>query len=392
MSDTKTTATNRAEPGFATRAIHAGQEPDERTGAVNVPLYMSSTFVQQSPGEHKGWEYSRTANPTRDALEACMASLEAARFGFACASGCAATTTVAHLLKAGDHVVAGDDMYGGTYRLFEQVIKNNGIDFSYVDLGDPTNLKNAMRENTKMVWAETPTNPLLRLVDLKAISNIAKAHNALLVADNTFMSPYLQRPIEHGADLVVHSTTKYIGGHSDMVGGIIVTDNEELAERLAFLSNSMGGVQSNFDAWLTMRSLKTLAVRMRTHQENATALAQWLEAHPRVERVIYPGLQSHPQYELAQRQMDGPGGMITFFIEGGMDAARHFLERVEVFSLAESLGGVESLIEHPAIMTHASIPADIRATLGITDNLIRLSVGIEDLDDLRNDLANALDV
>lgn len=376
--------------GFETRAIHAGQPPDEATGAVIPPVYLTSTYAQSSPGVHKGYEYSRTHNPTRRAYETCVANLEQARFGFAFASGCAGATTVMHLLKAGDHVVCCDDMYGGTYRLFERVIKENGIDFSYVDLANPQNLSQAMQANTKLVWMESPTNPLLKLIDVQALSEVAHAHEALVMVDNTFMSPYLQNPITQGADLVLHSSTKFINGHSDLVGGVVVTDNEDLAERLAFLSNSMGSIQSTFDAFLCMRSLKTLAVRMEAHQSNARVLAQQLEDHPKVERVVYPGLPSHPDYDLAQRQMQGPGGMLSFSIKGGLPAARAFLENVRIFTLAESLGGVESLIEHPAIMTHASIPADIRAQLGIDDGLIRLSVGIESLADLQRDVDQAL--
>lgn len=378
------------EYGFETRAIHAGQPPDEATGAVIPPLYLTSTFAQSSPGVHKGYEYSRTHNPTRRAYETCVANLEQARFGFAFASGCVGATTVMHLLQAGDHVVCCDDMYGGTYRLFEQVIKKNGVDFSYVDLSNPQNLTQAIQANTKLVWMESPTNPLLKLIDVKALSEVAHAHDALVMVDNTFMSPYLQNPITQGADLVLHSSTKFINGHSDLVGGVVVTDSESLAERLGFLSNSIGGIQSTFDAFLCMRSLKTLAVRMEAHQANAQVLAAMLEDHPKVERVVYPGLPSHPDYDLAQKQMKGPGGMLSFSIRGGLPAARAFLENVHIFTLAESLGGVESLIEHPAIMTHASIPADIRAKLGIDDGLIRLSVGIESVADLQRDVELAL--
>jgi cystathionine gamma-lyase len=378
------------EYGFETRAIHAGQPPDEATGAVIPPLYLTSTYAQSSPGVHKGYEYSRTHNPTRRAYETCVANLEQARFGFAFASGCVGATTVMHLLQAGDHVVCCDDMYGGTYRLFEQVIKKNGVDFSYVDLSNPQNLTQAIQANTKLVWMESPTNPLLKLIDVKALSEVAHAHDALVMVDNTFMSPYLQNPIAQGADLVLHSSTKFINGHSDLVGGVVVTDSETLAERLGFLSNSIGGIQSTFDAFLCMRSLKTLAVRMEAHQANAQVLAAMLEDHPKVERVVYPGLPSHPDYDLAQKQMKGPGGMLSFSIRGGLPAARAFLENVHIFTLAESLGGVESLIEHPAIMTHASIPADIRAKLGIDDGLIRLSVGIESVADLQRDVELAL--
>lgn len=377
--------------GFSTRAIHAGQSPDPTTGAIMTPLYLTSTYVQESPGVHKGWEYSRTHNPTRRAYENCMASLESGKYGFAFASGCAATTTILHLLKGGDHVVAMDDMYGGTFRLFDKVLRHDGMDFSFVDLTKVENFEKAIKANTKLVWLETPTNPTLKLVDIKKISAIAKAKGILVAVDNTFMSPYFQRPLELGADIVVHSATKYIGGHSDVVGGIVVTSRDDIAERMAFLSNSMGGVQGAFDSFMCLRSLKTLPLRMKAHQENAIAIAKFLESHPKVEKVIYPGLESHPQHALAKEQMHGFGGMITFYIKGGMDSARQFLENVNVFALAESLGGVESLIEHPAIMTHASVPAENRKALGIDDSLIRLSVGVEDINDLIADLKFAFD-
>jgi cystathionine gamma-lyase len=377
--------------GFSTRAIHAGQTPDPTTGAIMTPVYLTSTYVQESPGVHKGWEYSRTHNPTRKAYETCLANLEGAQFGFAFASGCAATTTILHLLKGGDHVIAGDDMYGGTFRLFDKVLKHNGLDFSYVDLTKPENFSKAIKPNTKMIWLETPTNPTLKLVDIKTIANEAKKHGILVVVDNTFMSPFFQRPLALGADIVVHSATKYIGGHSDVIGGIAVTNNGELAERLAFLSNSMGGVQGAFDSFLCLRSLKTLPLRMKAHESNAMEIAKFLEKHPKVSKVVYPGLESHPQHRLAREQMLGMGGMITFFIKGGLSEARRFLESVRIFALAESLGGVESLIEHPAIMTHASVPLESRKALGIDDTLIRLSVGIEDLEDLLSDLKSAFD-
>ncbi|KYG70926.1 cystathionine gamma-synthase [Bdellovibrio bacteriovorus] len=377
--------------GFATRAIHAGQSPDPTTGAIMTPVYLTSTYVQESPGVHKGWEYSRTHNPTRRAYENCMASLESGKYGFAFASGCAATTTILHILKGGDHVIAMDDMYGGTFRLFDKVLKHDGIDFSYTDLTKVENFEKAIKATTKMVWLETPTNPTLKLVDIKRISAIAKSKGIIVAVDNTFMSPYFQRPLELGADIVVHSATKYIGGHSDVVGGIAVTSRDDLAEKLAFLSNGMGAIQGPFDSFMCLRSLKTLPLRMKAHQENAMAIAKFLENHPKVDKVIYPGLESHPQHALAKEQMHGFGGMITFYIKGGMDSARKFLENVNVFSLAESLGGVESLIEHPAIMTHASVPAENRKALGIDDSLIRLSVGVEDLNDLLNDLKNAFD-
>ncbi len=376
--------------GFETRAIHAGQEPDPTTGAVVTPVYLTSTYVHSSPGEHRGYEYSRSHNPTRRAYETCVANLEGGRFGFAFASGCIGAATAVHLLSQGDHVVCCDDMYGGTYRMFEQVFRRQGLDFSYLDLSDPTALEAAMRPSTRMVWIESPSNPLMKLVDIAAVAEIAHAHGAWLMVDNTFLSPYFQRPLELGADLVLHSTTKYVNGHSDLVGGLVVTDDESLAERLAFLSNTLGGIQSTFDAYLCLRSLKTLAVRMRAHEHNAHAVARFLEAHPAVAWVGYPGLPSHPQHELACRQSSGHGGMLSFRVRGGLDAARRLLERVRVFSLAESLGGVESLIEHPALMTHASVPAEKRAALGIDDGLIRLSVGIETADDLLADLDQAL--
>lgn len=376
---------------FSTRAIHAGQQPDPTTGAIMTPVYLTSTYVQQSPGVHKGWDYSRSHNPTRKAYEDCMANLEGGKYGFAFASGCAATTAVMHLLKQGDHVVAMDDMYGGTFRLFDKVLQHNGLEFSYVDLTDTENFAKAIKPNTKLVWLETPTNPTLKLTDIAAIAKIAKAKNIIVAVDNTFMSPYFQRPIELGADIVVHSATKYIGGHSDMVGGIAITNDDKYAERIGFMSNSMGGIQGPFDSFLALRSLKTLPIRMKAHQENASKVAQFLEGHALVQKVVYPGLKSHPQHELAKKQMHGFGGMITFFIKGGLSASRKFLESVNVFTLAESLGGVESLIEHPAIMTHASVPPEQRAKLGIDDSLIRLSVGIEDIDDLLADLKQAFD-
>lgn len=374
---------------FATKAIHAGQQPDPTTGAIMTPVYLTSTYVQESPGVHKGWEYSRTHNPTRRAYENCMAALENGTHGFAFASGCAATSTILALLKNSDHVIAMDDMYGGTFRLFDKVLRPMGLNFSYVDLTQVKNFEAAITSTTKMVWLETPTNPTLKLVDIQTIAKIAHQKGILVVVDNTFMSPYFQRPLDLGADIVVHSATKYIGGHSDMVGGIAVTNKAEIAERLAFLSNSMGTIQGPFDSFLALRSLKTLPLRMKAHEANAMKIAEFLVSHSKVEKVIYPGLKSHPQHDLAKRQMLGFGGMITFFIKGGLPAARKFLESVAIFSLAESLGGVESLIEHPAIMTHASVPADKRKELGIDDSLIRLSVGIEDIDDLINDLEKA---
>ena len=375
---------------FETRAIHVGQEPEARTGAVVVPIFQTSTYAQAAPGEHTGYEYSRSQNPTREALEACIASMEGGRHGLAFASGLAATNTVMNLLKAGDHVVCTDDVYGGTYRLFETVIKTYGIDFTFVDSRDPGRVEAALEPNTRLVWVETPSNPLLKIVDFKAVAEICRARDVISVVDNTFASPYFQRPLESGIDVVVHSTTKYLGGHSDVVGGAAVTSRDDLHERLRFCQNAVGAVPGPFDSWLVLRGLKTLALRMDRHFSNATAVARFLEARPEVERVIFPFLTSHPQHELARSQMKGMSGMVSFEIAGGLEAARRFLTRVKVFTLAESLGGVESLIEHPAIMTHASIPPDVRAEIGITDGLVRLSVGIEHEDDLRADLEQAL--
>ncbi len=377
--------------GLGTRAIHAGQSPDPTTGAIMTPIYATSTYVQQSPGRHKGYEYSRTQNPTRMAYERCVADLEGGVAGFAFGSGLAAAATVLDLLDSGSHVIAMDDLYGGTYRLFERVRRRSaGLDFSFVDLNDGAALKAALKPNTRMIWAETPTNPMLKLVDLAKIAAFAKKHGLLLVVDNTFCSPMLQRPLEYGADLVLHSATKYLNGHSDMVGGIVVAGNDELAESMGFLQNSVGAVGGPFDAFLAMRGLKTLHLRMKAHCESALTLARWLESHPAIERVIYPGLKSHPQHALARRQMDGFGGIISVELKGGLKRARQVLERCELFALAESLGGVESLIEHPAIMTHASLPAAQRKRLGISDGLIRLSVGVENLADLQQELQDAL--
>lgn len=377
--------------GFETRAIHAGQVPDPTTGAVVTPVYLTSTFVHSAPGVHRGYDYSRSGNPTRSAYEACLANLEGARFAFATASGCAGTATIVQLLSAGDHVVACDDMYGGTPRLFEQVFARHGISFSYIDLTDPAALGRSLTPATKLVWIETPTNPLMKLIDIRAVARTAHEARAVLAVDNTYASPYFQRPIELGADIVLHSTTKYVNGHSDLVGGAVITDDEALAQRLKFLSNVVGSIQSTFDAFLCMRSLKTLAVRMRAHEQNAFAVARFLEGHPKVERVLYPGLPSHPQHALARRQMSGSGGMLAFYVKGGVEAARRLLSHVHVFALAESLGGVESLIEHPAIMTHSSVPKERREAIGIADNLIRVSVGIESEKDLVRDLERALE-
>lgn len=378
--------------GLGTRAIHAGQSPDPSTGAIMVPIYATSTYVQSSPGVHQGYEYSRSQNPTRMAYERCVADLEGGRQGYAFASGLAAASTVLDLLDSGSHVIAMDDLYGGTYRLFERVRKRSaGLDFSFIDLNDSAALKAALKPNTRMIWAETPTNPMLKLVDLAKVSAFARKHGLILVVDNTFCSPMLQRPIEYGADLVLHSATKYLNGHSDMVGGIVVAgDNAELAEQMAFLQNSVGAVAGPFDSFLAMRGLKTLHLRMRAHCESALVLAQWLDKHSAVERVIYPGLKSHPQHALAKRQMDGFGGIISIEVKGGLRKARRMLERCKLFALAESLGGVESLIEHPAIMTHASVPPANRKRLGISDGLVRLSVGVEDARDLRDELEAAL--
>jgi cystathionine gamma-lyase len=379
---------DRPAPGLGTLAIHAGQSPDPSTGAVMTPIYATSTYVQRSPGEHQGFEYSRSHNPTRFAYERCVAALEGGTRGFAFASGLAATSTILELLDTGSHVIAMDDVYGGTYRLFERVRRRSaGLDFSWVDLTDPAAFEAAIRPETKMVWIETPTNPLLKLVDIEQIATIARKRGLIAVVDNTFSSPILQRPLSLGAHIVMHSATKYLNGHSDMVGGMaIVGGDAELAEQMAFLQNAVGGVQGPFDSFLALRGLKTLHLRMKAHCENAMALAEWLQSHPTIERVIYPGLTSHPQHELAKRQMDGFGGMVTIFVKGGLEGAKRFCERTELFALAESLGGVESLVNHPAIMTHASVPPERRAQLGLFDNLVRLSVGVENLADLKRDL------
>jgi cystathionine gamma-lyase len=380
------------EAGFSTKALHVGQEPEGTTGAIIPPIFATSTYVQQSPGVHKGFDYARSHNPTRYAYERCVAALEGGTAGFAFSSGMAASSTVLELLPAHSHIIAGDDLYGGTYRLFERVRKQSmGLEVSYVDLSNPKtvrqNLEAARRPNTKMVWVETPTNPLLKVVDLAQVAEFANKEGYISVCDNTFASPYLQQPLRYGCTLVVHSATKYLNGHSDVVGGIVVTgSNAEVTERMGFLQNAIGSVPSPFDCFLILRGVKTLAVRMDRSSANALELATFLESHPQVERVVYPGLQSHPQYEVARRQMRAGGGMISMVMKGGLEASRKLLETVRVFSLAESLGGVESLIEHPAIMTHASIPKEIREKSGIDDGLIRLSVGIEDLQDLRADL------
>jgi cystathionine beta-lyase/cystathionine gamma-synthase len=378
-------------PGFATRCIHAGQEPDPTTGAVMMPIYATSTYVQQSPGVHKGYEYARSQNPTRMAFERCVADLESGSKGFAFASGLAAIWTILECLDQGAHVVATDDIYGGTRRLFTRVRNRSaGLQVSYTDLSDLSAIEKAIRPDTRMIWVETPTNPLLKLADLRAIAELARKRNIVTVADNTFASPYLQRPLEFGFDIVVHSTTKYLNGHSDMVGGIaVVGENAELRERLGFLQNAVGAIQGPFDSFLALRGVKTLALRMERQSSSALKIAEWLEKHPKVNKVIYPGLKSHPQQTLARSQMRAFGGMISAELKTDLAGARAFLERCEVFALAESLGAVESLIEHPGIMTHGSVPPEVRADLGITDGLIRLSVGIEDVEDLTADLENA---
>lgn len=376
---------------FGTRAIHAGQEPDPTTGAIMTPIYATSTYVQQSPGVHKGFDYARSHNPTRFAYERCVADLESGSRGFAFASGLAATATLLDLLDHGSHVIAGDDRYGGTFRLFERVRRRSaGLDFTFVDLANPDALHAALKPNTKMIWLESISNPMLKLVDFTQIQAFGAKHGLLTVADNTFASPWVLRPLEYGFDAVLHSATKYLNGHSDVVGGIVVTREPELGERVAFLQNAVGAIAGPFDSFLAMRGLKTLHLRMERHCENAQALAEWLERHPAVEKVFYPGLPSHPQHALAKQQMHGFGGMISVGLKGGLAQTKRMLEACKVFALAESLGGVESLIEHPAIMTHATIPAEQRAALGITDCLIRLSVGVEDLIDLQQDLDQAL--
>ena len=376
---------------FSTRTIHAGQHHDPTTGAVMVPIYATSTYAQESPGVHKGFEYSRSQNPTRMAFERCIADLESGTRGFAFASGLAAIGTILELLDSGDHVIASDDIYGGSFRLFDKVRKrSSNLQFDFVDMSDIKAIEKAIRPNTRMLWVETPTNPLLRLADLSAIAALAKKHKLLSVADNTFASPYVQRPLEFGFDVVMHSTTKYLNGHSDIIGGCVVVNNEDLGERLAFLQNAIGAIAGPFDSFLALRGLKTLALRMERHCQNALMVARWLEKHAKVAQVIYPGLESHPQHALAKKQMSAFGGIVTFVVKGDLSATKRVLERTRLFTLAESLGGVESLIEHPAIMTHASIPAEKRDEIGISNALVRLSVGIEDAGDLIADLAQAL--
>ncbi|GAN33415.1 MAG: cystathionine gamma-synthase [Candidatus Brocadia sp. AMX2] len=375
---------------FETRAIHAGCEPDAGTGAIMTPIFQTSTYVQESPGKHKGYDYSRTHNPTRTALEKNIASLEEGNYGLAFSSGMSAILTIIQLFNPGDHIICCDDVYGGTFRLFDKVLKRYKLEFDFADLTNPQSLERYTRDNTKLVWLESPSNPLLKLIDIETIVRTAKKENIFIVVDNTFATPFFQKPLKLGADIVMHSTTKYLNGHSDVIGGALVTNNRELYDKLQFLQNAAGAVPGPFDCFLVLRGIKTLAVRMERHAENAMRIAQFLETHPKVRRVIYPGLKSHPQHGLARKQMAGFGGIITFFIKGGLEEARRFLERVRIFSLAESLGGVESLIEHPAIMTHASLPKEVREKLGISDELIRVSVGIENVDDLIGDLEKAL--
>jgi cystathionine beta-lyase/cystathionine gamma-synthase len=378
---------------FATRAIHAGQEPDPSTGAIMTPIYATSTYVQESPGKHKGYDYARSINPTRLAYEKCIADLESGTRGWAFASGLAAMSTVLELIDSGAHVVASDDLYGGTFRLFERVRRRSAnLDFTFVDMTDPAGFERSIKKNTRMVWVETPSNPLLKIIDLEAIAKIAREHKIISVSDNTFASPWIQRPIEFGFDIVVHSATKYLSGHSDMVGGVaVVGENKKLAEQMAFLQNSVGAIAGPFDSFLAMRSLKTLALRMERHCSNALEIARWLEEQARVKSVSYPGLKSHPHHDLARTQMRGFGGMVTMVLDTDLAGTRRFLENTHLFALAESLGGVESLINHPALMTHASVPKEQREALGVTDSLVRLSVGVEDVRDLIDDLQFAFE-
>jgi len=371
---------------FETKAIHVGQEPDPHTGAIIVPIYQTSTYVQKSPGVHKGFEYSRTDNPTRKALQECLASLEEGKFGLAFASGMAAIAAVLTLLKSGDRIIASDDLYGGTYRVFERVYRDYGLDFAYVDASDLKNVEKAITKKTKIIWVETPTNPLLKIVDLRSVAKIAKKHKAILVVDNTFSTPYFQKPLFFGADIVVHSTTKYLGGHSDVVGGAAITSSRAIYDRLKFSQNAVGAVPGPLDCFLVLRGLKTLGVRMDRHEENTHKIARFLHRHPKVRKVIYPGLPIHSQHNLAKRQMSGYGAVISFLLKSDLAGAKRFLRKLKLFGLAESLGGVESLAEQPAIMTHASLPIEVRKKLGITDNFIRLSVGIENVGDLIEDL------
>lgn len=375
---------------FETRAIHAGCEPDSGTGAIMTPIFQTSTYVQESPGKHKGYDYSRTHNPTRTALENNIASLEEGNYGLTFSSGMSAISTITQMLNAGDHIICSDDVYGGTFRLFDKVLKKFNLEFDFIDLTSLQSLERYIKNITKLVWLESPSNPLLKLIDIEAIARIAKRRGIVTVVDNTFATPFFQKPLKLGADIVMHSTTKYLNGHSDVIGGALVMKDKELYDKLQFLQNAAGGVPGPFDCFLVLRGIKTLAIRMERHAENAIKIAQFLENHSKVRKVLYPGLKSHPQHELARKQMAGFGGIVTFFIKGGLGAARRFLERVKIFSLAESLGGVESLIEHPAIMTHASLPKEVREKIGISDELIRVSVGIEHVDDLIGDLKQAL--
>ena len=376
--------------GFSTRAIHSGQDPDPVTGAIIPPIYQTSTYIQESVAKSKGFEYSRTANPTRKALETCLASLEEGKYGLAFASGMAAISAITYLLKEGDHVVCSDDVYGGVYRLFQKILTDYGLKFTFVDATSITEIRNAITHKTRILWLESPTNPLLKIIDLQKTASLARKRGLLVVVDNTFMSPCLQNPLKLGADLVVHSMTKYLGGHSDVVGGGIVTSNDDIYSRLKFIQNAVGGVPSPFDCWLILRGIKTLEVRMERHCSNAQQIAEFLSRHPKIARVIYPGLKSHPQHILASQQMRGYGGMVSFEVKGGLKAAKRVAESFKIISLGESLGGVESLLEHPALMTHASVPEEQRRKIGISESLLRLSVGIEDLDDLIADLKAGL--
>jgi cystathionine gamma-lyase len=383
----------KRQQGFATRAIHAGQEPDPSTGAIMTPIYATSTYVQESPGKHKGYDYARSINPTRLAYEKCIADLESGTRGFAFASGLAAMATALELIDSGSHIIASDDLYGGTFRLFDKVRRRSAnLDFTFVDLTDARDFEDEIKSNTRMVWIETPSNPLLKLIDLEAIAKTARERNVISVCDNTFASPWIQRPLELGFDVVIHSATKYLNGHSDLVGGVMVVgERKDLGDQVAFLQNSVGAIAGAFDSFLVMRSLKTLALRMERHCANALEIARWLEEEPKVKSVSYPGLKSHPQHDLARQQMRGFGGMITMVLKTDLEGTKRFLENTELFALAESLGGVESLINHPALMTHASVPKEQRDALGVTDSLVRLSVGIEDVRDLTDDLKNAFE-
>lgn len=380
----------RKKPGFSTRAIHAGQEPDPATGAISTPIYQTSTYVQEGVAKHKGYEYARTQNPTRGALEACLASLEEAQYGICFSSGMGAISALMNFFEKGDHVVASDDLYGGTYRIFEKVFRSYGLEFSYVDASNLANIERAIKPNTKLIFLETPTNPLLKIVDLAGAAKLARSRNAIVAVDNTFATPYWQNPLNFGADVVLHSTSKYLGGHCDVVGGAILTSNDKIYERVKFCQNAVGSVPGPMDAFLVLRGVKTLALRMERHEANAGQIARFLKSHPKVKKVYYPGLAEHPGHEIAKKQMRGFGGMISFEVKGGLEESKRVCERTEIFSLAESLGGVESLIEHPALMTHASVPKEVREEKGISDSLIRISVGIEDGEDLMADLEQAL--